>query len=534
MPQYNGQIVELPLGENGLRTDDPNSALQAGHLIRAKNVTFQNGAVEKAPGSMRWNSSALGTGIRAGFDWWPDDAIQRMIVLGNNGKVYRYTDPLSQTEVVPTAGAPSALNTSQYGNIVAGGAEQGTNPRKLFIMTGYDPIQFISGDGKTRSNIPNPVGDFTGTNQPLDGVIFRGKLFVFLRNGHSVYASLTLDHGDFASQPLPYTIFPGESERIAGLFTFRSKLFCLKYPRGLYVMNDGDADPSQWYFERINGSFGAPGARCNVPVFDDEYIANEYGGVMSLTATNATGDVKAADIFAQLRVQKFVRDFLLPEGRGIRQGIYYGDKKTAIYIYQGRSSTQNDWLLSVDFSNTASPKVCWGDKDQPNCIFLRKDVTGIERPFYGANDGYLYSMDSPNLWVGTSDGLTQSGYTYEWQTPHFDLGNGNPAFGDSNKNWDFLELMYEPCGKFNISIDIYLDGRFHKTVQIELGGRSDLDSMHLDTDTTEAEVELTSMVPIQGLGKRISFRGYNSVAGQNCKITKLRVYYKMSGQQDRK
>jgi hypothetical protein len=535
MPQYNGQIVELPLGINGLETDDPDSALQAGNLIRARNVNYQNGAIEKAVGAMRWNSSPLGVGIRAGLDWWPDDQTQRLIALGLDGNVYRYTNPEVQGLITPGTGAPLTLNTSQFGNFVTGGAEQGNNPRKIFVMTGYDPIQSIESDSTVRNNISNPVGDFSGTNQPLDGVIFRGMFFVFLRNSHNIYASSALDHEDFASFPLPYSVYPGESERVSCLFVFRTKLFALKYPRGLYSLVDTDPSAQNWYFQKVTGSFGAPGGRCAVPVFNDTYVATEYGGIMSLQATNATGDVTASDIFAQLRVKQFVRDFILQEGRGIRQGIYFAEKQIAYFVFRGRTSIQNDWILGIDFSNASSPKICWRDTVQPNCLFLRKDITGVERPFYGANDGYFYFMDSPNAWIGSIDQSVENGYEYEFQTPHFDLAQGNPAFGDANKNWEFVQLMYVPCGKWNINFDIYLDGKHHKKGQIEVGGRSDLDiGMVLDVGTTEAEVEVTSLFPVQGLGKRVSFRFYDDTPGHTFKITKLRVWYKMSGMQDSK
>lgn len=543
MPNYNGQIIEVPVGIVGLHTDDPNSALQAGNLIVAKNLNFQNGAVEKAPGSMRWNNVALSTGIKGAFDWWPNDTVQRIIAMGANGSVYRFTDPATASVVNPTGSAPNTLNTSQAANMVAGGNEDINNPRKLFLMTGYDPIQVISGDATTRYNISGPVSDFGGTNYPAGGLIFRGRLFVFLRNSSTIYASSALDHEDFASLPLPYNAFPGESERIVDAFSFRSKLFVLKYPRGLYVMVDDDADPQNWYFQKINGSFGGSNFRCAVPVFDDAYIGNEYGGLTSLTATNATGDVTSSDIFASLRIQGFVRQFLSQDGRNVRQGIYYPDKRIAMWIYQGRSSTQNNWILNLDFSQPQAPKAVWYDKDQANCLFLMKDVTGVERPFYGANDGFLYRMDSSNYWVGSADGVVENGYLYEWQTPHLDLSMGvsqlgtsmgNPQSGDSNKNWEFLQLVYEPTGRWNLAIDVYLDGIFHKTLQFEVGGRSDLDFVHTDVGTTSSEVEVTTMLPIQGMGKRISFRAYDNTPGHNFKITKLRVYYKMSGQQDRK
>src|SRR4051812_1416118 len=172
---YQGQVIGIPVGADGLRLDDPNSKLTAGSLIRAINLTYSNGMIEKDYGSAKWNQTVMPSGIRGATDWWPDDTTQRTIALGINGKVYKFTDPfVAASEMSVTGTAPVNLNSSEYGNFVQAGAEEAGNPRKLFLFTGYDTPQVIEADSNSRANISTTVSDWTGLNQPVDGVIHKG------------------------------------------------------------------------------------------------------------------------------------------------------------------------------------------------------------------------------------------------------------------------------------------------------------------------------------------------------------------------
>lgn len=526
---YQGQVIGIPVGADGLRIDDPNSKLTAGSLIRAINLTYSNGMIEKDTGSAKWNQTVLPSGVRGAVDWWPNDTTQRTIALGLNGRVYRFTDGfVPATEMSVTGTAPATLNSSEYGNFVSGGAEESTNPRKLFLFTGYDTPQVIVADGTSRTNISTAPSDWAGLNQPVDGVIHKGKMFVFLRRGSTMFASLGTDHEDFTTSPLPYEVYPGESEYIAQAFVFRTKLFVIKYPKGLFVLDDTDPSPANWFFTKINSSIGARSPRGYLSAFDDVFFGNHYGSITSLTATDQLGDVLSADIFAQLRCQKFVRENINPDSGGAQHAVYYADKKMGMFTFKGTTSSQADRICYIDVQNRAAPKVTWTTKDQPNCLFLKKDIQGVERPFYGSSDGYIYQMDSQNRYVGST------AYTGEFWTPHYDLAAGDVGRGKANKNFDFLEVVYQPCGDFDMLVDYFIDGRYIDTVKANMGGASDLDRFKLDSDTTDAEAEKNIRIPIAGSGRRISFRCYNANGGENFAVVELRVYFTMSGEQAEK
>lgn len=527
---YEGLIADIPVGSLGLKTDDPHSKLQPGQLTRAINISLQDGKVQKDFGSMRWNSAALPGGIRAGVDYAPDEATNLIVVMCSDGNVYKFTDFFTSLVVGASGGAPATLNVSAYANIIEGGAEETGNPKKLFFMTGVDPVQVMTGDGATRTTISAGAADWTGTNQPVAGIIHRGRLFAWLKRGSTVYASDATNQEDFTTSPLLYNV-PGSSNELTCAFIHNKRLYIAKYPNGLYQLVDDDPDPSNWFWVEVNGSFGAQNADGYCTVFDDMLIANQFGGLSTLTSIQQFGDVKTSDMFNALGVQNFVKEEILAEGRGIRHGVYYADKKTAIFTYRSQTGIMNDRLCYVDFQTPQLPKVVWVDKDQPSCLFLVRDIQGVRRPWYGAEDGYLYQLDQPNRWVGTSDQIVQEGYRGEFWTPFFDFGGDKAEIAESMKQFDHLELQYEAAGDWNLTVECWVDGLFVKKLQYNMGfKRSNLDEMQADTTAiVDSECPLTMKQKLGFGGRRIQFRAYNEEAGQNFRIIAMRVYLQITG-----
>ncbi len=100
---YVGTSISIPLGQLGLRTDDPMTSLPPNALIKANNVSLYSGRIEKALGSSRYNSTVLPNSIVGLHDWWPDPSTQRLIALTTAGNAYRDTG-------TGTFGAAAALN----------------------------------------------------------------------------------------------------------------------------------------------------------------------------------------------------------------------------------------------------------------------------------------------------------------------------------------------------------------------------------------------------------------------------------------
>lgn len=391
---YQHQVAVIPLGIGGLHTDDQQSIVPPTDLIYTKNISIGYNQIEKDPGSEKFCSTALPDAVYGFLDFWPNVVTQRLLAVCADGKVYKFNDISGYSEVTPDSAAPATLLVDNQVTLVAGGAESQGRNRKCFIFTGNNPVQVISADGTTRSNISAGATDWSGFNQPKFGLIHRNRLVAFgnKNDPHRFYMSLASNHEDFTTTSLQFSVFPGEGERLISATVYKGRLFLFKYPNGLYYLDDASADTADWAIRKLSSSFGAASEHSIIQVLDDIIVGNAVGSITSLKAVQAFGDVQSADILANLRCEKYMRNTTSYAGTNERHAIYYESRKTAYFAYRGAGNTSNNRLLVMDFS-TGQPRVTWTEKDQPNCLGLRKDILGVERPMYGAGDGYIYKMD---------------------------------------------------------------------------------------------------------------------------------------------
>lgn len=524
---YAGQIATLVFGDGGLKTDDPQNKLLPTDLITAKNIDFTNGLVEKDPGSVRFNQSPLPSGVVAGFDWWPDDVTQRMIAVTRAGNVYKYKSGfLPAISITPGSGAPANLVAGNQTLLVAGGNEVTGNPRKLFIFSGAAP-QVIYGDAEVRNNLTKPALDWTGSNQPNFGIIHRSRMVAFGNRNfpHSVYFSSGTDNEDFQTAASFVTSCnPGEAEKLIGAMVYKGKLFVIKYPYGVYQLVDDDPLATNWYFVKIQDELGAISQHSVAPIINDVLVANANGMISSLSAVLDFGNLRSGEILYILRAEGLVRDNFNPQGLQDRHMIYYSDKKQLLATYRSTGNIYSNNILKIDFLNPQRPKVAYSDKDQANFLAQRKDDFGVKRPFYGSEDGYIYLMDRKDRSVAGT------GYELDFQTPHLDFSHIDVRLGDVNKLYEFLEVDYEPTGDFDLTVEVYIDGLLAKTMTFNMNGFSNLDSFILDQYKLDPETLKQRRLPLNVSGRRISIRGLNSNSGENCKIARMHVYYRISGQ----
>lgn len=537
MSNYEGEIAVIPLGTSGLVSDFPQSQIPPTNLIRADNVTFYNSVLQKDFGSRRWNIDALPEGIVRFAEMFPDNQSmnQRIFTLLKDGTLYRLPNNYTQQEVTPTGAAPAALNVNQYTCMVVGGNEQTNNPKKLFTFTGYDPVQVVSGENTTRSNIALPPVDWSGTNQPFGAVFHRGRMFAFgcPNNPHQIYASSSTDHEDFTTLPLSFNIFPGESDGVVSGVVFRGRLYVFKYPLGAYYLVDSDTDSSNWYFSKFSGDFGGVSPQGVGVSGDDLIVANNYGGLTSMAAAFKFGDITSSDVFHTLGVRRIFDGEVRPDIIFTRDMVFYGFKRQYFISYQSFMNPYPDRILNMDIRNQQSPaKLALSNKDQPNCLGLVRDKVRVPRPFYGANDGFLYQMDIVDRWVG-DESDNRTAYEMNAQTPHMDFSQGNVLVGGQVKQYDFLQVEYEPTGDWDVNVDVFIDSRLQGTYQINLKGAATLDEMPLTNSVVDGLVGFSDRIPIFGEGQRISLRFRNDGLGQDVRLVKAYIYYRMSGEQQR-
>lgn len=536
---YVGQSAPIPLGQLGLRTDDPMTNLPPNAAIKANNITFTAARVEKSKGSSKYNSTSLGSPVVHVVDYFPTPTTQRLIAATEDGKLWRDTGDGTFSTNTPVKTGLGTLTNSAW--TCTGGAEQQGQNKKLFFFSGSSQIQVFNGDTATPSNIANPASDWASGNYPTWGVIFQGKLVVggSPADRHRIYINgthsggpISNDHeffnGTLSEAPTTISVFPGEGDGIVSAQVYKGRLFLFKQPYGVYyIETNGSFDPLDWGPQKLSDAFGIASPHSVVQVLDDLIVANSHGGVNSLQATQAFGDLKAGDVLTNNQIEEYLRTQLDSTGIPEIQMIYYAEKKKAYMTGTSAVAAQMDRMLVMDVAKQ-NARFSIETKDQPTCLTLRKDPSGIERPIYGADDGFVYLMERN---VYSVDGDPYNG---EFQTPYIDFSYLDPVLASKNKLFDFLELQYSVVGNWPVYVDIFIDNKFSETLTVNTQSIGVLDDFTLDTDVLSEETTVSRRLQIHGSGKRISFKIYNNLVGQYFKVEKLICNFRLSAEQENK
>ena len=210
---FAGMTVEIPLGQDGLVGIDNPAVLLPSHLLEANYVSFQGQRIRKEGGQSPFTPSALGTSVLNGHDWWTPTE-QRQVALLGDGTVRK--DSGSGTFPVTLVSGLTVTKPSQF---VDAGAEATGKARKLFLFTGTNAPQVLSGDGATMTAMATPAADWTGTNQPLCGAVHANRLWA-AGNLSDPASRVFLDRGqsrDFhRSRPTPAR-FPSSRAKATAL-----------------------------------------------------------------------------------------------------------------------------------------------------------------------------------------------------------------------------------------------------------------------------------------------------------------------------
>jgi hypothetical protein len=464
----------------------------------------------------------LASGILGFSDFWPDANKQRIIAVERDGRVQKFKYPYSSSEVLPaSANEPTLINSPLFVTFSQCGAEETGRDKKIIIFTGKHKPQVISADGSTRSNMSNPAADWTGNNQPFFSIIHRGRPYTFGNDNdkHRIYVGSATDHEDYTTSPLTFSVYPGQGEAIIHAFIFKKKLFAVKKPLGLYILDDTDSSTNNWRFVEFNMSFGAASPFSGMAVLDDFLLANNYGGLTSLAAVNDVEDYKTADFFYNMGMEEAINQEMSLRGGNERHTLYYPHKKMGFITYQSSAKNQNDRIVQLSVLKKGVEATII-TKDQPNCLGLIRDFQGVQRPCYGAEDGFIYEMDQVDRNV---DGNSYRGEIF---TPHMDFGEGDPVKAELMKAFDFLEIVYEPTGNWNMNYEVFVDGLVGATGTFKLDGRSDLGEIITGTGKTDSLCPMSKKFPIGGQGRRIMVRLYNETTSQNFKLVRLNIYFK--------
>lgn len=526
---YAGETATIPLGGLGLLTDLPPTEIPPNALIYASNITLANGLVQKAPGAVAYNSSALAAGIVAIFDWWPTDVRQRMVAACSNGYIYA-DDGLGNFSAFNGGAALNdtvLVGLTPNSQFIAGGREVLGNDKKLFFVSaGQNQVQVLDADDTEIVDIATPANDWATSNYPRCGIIHRNSLWLFA--GQTSYGSDTGDHEDF-SDPILAQVFPGEGGNVIGAFLYKGRLFCFKEASFAYWLDDSDTNSDNWHWEKLANNFGLSATNAICEIIDDMLAGNSSGTITSYGATEKLGNIKAGDVFNIAQIENFMRTNTSRAGLSVQHAIFYEERKQAYFTARSGYYTTNDSLIVVDF-NAPNPRFTLWKKGAPQCLGLRLDIQGIKRPMYGSSDGKVYLMDREDRLEGATL------YTGDFQTPHYDFSWLDGSLKHRNKLYEWLAVSYVPEGSHNLSCDYYIDGRYIDTITFSMKQytKNQLSTMVLSTGRLAQANGETNFKKLAGSGRTISFRFYNAGSNQSFQIAGIAVGFRPTGEKAQK
>lgn len=492
-------------------------------LIQAKNVVFSNGNVQKAPGGLRWNETSIGTGIVAAHYWQPTLELERFIVVGENGSIYRGQD--RQFNITANTSVASVLTPNCM--FAECGSEDANNPKKLVLFTDGATLPYVlNGDSTAFATIATPNENWTSTGTfPKFGLVHRGSLWAFA--GQFSYASSTSDHEDFSnsSAVLVESVYPGEGGELRGGAVFKGRLFAFKDGGFVYMLNDTNASAANWYWEKLGSNFGLAAPNAIAEVLNDLFAGNTSGTINSYAASEKLGNVEAGDIVQELGFESHLRGNTNKVGVSQQHLFYYGEKKQLFATYRSGYFTYNDMLLCFDFGRPGQIRPSYLIKGSPQCLAEYRDVNKVRRPMYGDKDGYLVLMDREDRTEGGS------AYTGAFQTPHYDFSWLGPQMASAEKHFDFLAVHYIPESSGDLSCDYFIDGRFIETLTFPMIQYTapKLGSLILGTDRLVQPNTETGIRQLKGTGRTISFYFYQAGSNQSFQVPAITVMFRGGG-----
>jgi hypothetical protein len=524
---YKGYVVELPIGKDGFTGTRNLSETLPTQLIQAMNVEYSDGPMRKEGGSVKYNATAI-TGdptTLGGWDWWPSPSTQRMIAYTDAGDLLKDTGGGDFTVTLK-----SGMSTSAYPMFVEGGKEAAANNRKLFMFNGINVVQVLSGDGATTSDIATPPADWTGGNQPTFGVNHENRIWAGGNSNdpHRMYYSLATNHEDFTTADAgTITVYPGEGEKLVWGLSFKGFLILGKYPRGIYVIDTTDPTIANWKVRRLNTSTSGVSPLSAIISDDDIVFIDSNGQFQFLSAVQEFGDVSSRNLSKIADLNVWMRDNINFSRLDKCQAVWYPKKREARFALTKTGSTINDIQVIIDFNRPDLPRFRFSDQNTCESLWLRLESDNTFLPVCGDDAGFVWKLDNATR---SKDGV---GFQGIFQTPHDDFRWKDEVLASKRKIGQFLELVVEPKGNWNIDADVYWDDELENTYTFNMGSTgATLGSFVLDTDVLAGTSVLNTKRRITGSGKRFSLIGKNSGVGEDYSISKFLLYFALGDEKN--
>ena len=503
---FAGIVCEIPLAQTGVvGVENPTIQLPS-DLVDANYVSYYGQVLRKYGGQSSYTPSPLGATVLNGWDWFPTAAVQREIAFLGDGRVLK--DSGAGTFPVTLA---TGLAVSQPSQFVEGGAEATSKPRKLFLFTGGSPVQVLAADGATMTALSKPAADWSGSQHPLCGAVHANRLWAAgnLSDPHRVYFSQVTDHEDFqdVTNAGSLTVFPGEGDRITGLFSYRGILIVGKAPRGIYVIDTQGTVISSFSVDRLSRGIGLATGNAMTQVDNDVLLLDTAGNMQALSAVQALGDLTTLTFGQEAALANYLTGKLNAAQTMWARMVYYGLKREVHVAVPLTGETTNTGRLVVDYNGPSRPRFRLARPESCVALWLKHvGVNGLLKPLRGGTDGLVWELDQD-----TPSPAGVPGSSARVLTPQLDMGWVDPGLAARVKQGFYLELVTALVGPWNVDIDVYWDGRKHQSLAFNMRNPHGL--------PVEQAVSLQQR--LLGSGRRIQFDVKQTVGGQSFSVFRL-------------
>lgn len=509
------QVVEITLGREALYGIRNRNLIPLGGLIQLRNATLEDHSIRTGGGAAFVGSTAGATlTARYALDFWPTTSIQRTLVSWDDGTISKDDGSGGGWSNVKSG----LTTTGHVPFIYEGGAEASGNNRKAFHCDRVNAVQVLSGDGAATTDIASPPADWTGSNQPGGGFIHQGYNWMFgnANSPHSLYRSLQNNHENFTTSVYTLRVFPGEGERLVAGLSYKGIGIVWKYPFGVYAVDTSDPDDTKWRVLRV-GQPGAAGPANVVAIEDDLLWVAPDGSWHLLSATTATGSVRAEDLTAR-KLGSFVRENVNLAQLASAQLRHYPHKQEVLLACHGSGQTAKNRRLHMDLNRRTEigERWIWWDRDRNEALFMRK-VSEIMTPAFVDNVGQLWLLDR------TDRNANGSAYTFELFTRDSDFAEIVPGWQGRYKNLRFVQLEYDPRSTATITLEVYADGSLLQSISISLTAGAAALPQILPFTLGTGSLLSSIRRRIRGRARRLALRITSSVVNTDISFTRILV-----------
>lgn len=516
---YKGLVAKLPVGQRGFTGTLNKSQAGPDQLLLVNGVELIGGLIQKEGGAQKFNAAALdgGATITAGISWAPVPGTQHQVVITSTGKALRDAGAATFATSLRTGLVDSREPPPLF---TLGGGETVGQPRKLFMTSENNQMQVVLGAAALMASISAPAADWTAAF-PTFSVMHNLRHFAGGNSSdpHRIYYTGIADHQDFAGGGT-LAIYPGEGERLVAGYSFNNLLILWKYPTGIYIVDTSNASPASWSVSKFSQNVGTLSGSVIVPGPMDCFYMDHVGNVHSMGATQKFGDVYTSDVGKASFIDQFIRDRINLNNIRRAVGIWYAAKQQLWYALPVGSVDDNTLRLMSDMPQAGSARFFMSERDTCVSMWMHPDAFNIPRPMAGDDLGFIYRLDSPSL------DKAGAAYPMAFTTADNDMSFLDPSLAAKNKIFQFLEVVIEPSGDFDLNVEVSIDGVLTSTVNFTLGGGGAvLGEFLLGTDVLGENFTRRNRQKINGSGKVISLAVSNSDVGAAVEIAGFYVYF---------